>query len=302
MVYRVIQSGLPRGVVQDTPNPLIQGLDSAASTLLDLGPKLAQIDLQKRRLANEETMQQADLADRADRRASAGRAEQLQNVQSAPSQFKSTPSPFINAVAGRAEQEQAMKGLQPEGWNDRQTATPQELFQSPYAAAFGDRTPSPANDAYQRYLDEHNAKIRGTEAKATAAEGLPAYRQQKLGIDQQNADTNEVRADSAKQVVVDRMSPAAKAKMQNEYEDIDRDYSAELHRIQEEESFWGPGSKRSAQFATQRQQAAANRTQRKGEVADRYLGGGSQPAPAAPPAQTPSAPSSLPPGWTIKQH
>lgn len=116
MTVRVMSAGLPTTRYEDQSSPVLDGLGHAAQTLLELGPKLGQIKLERDRLALDQQRENRASSQQTFEEGRQSVADESARVKAAPGNFTSTPSPYNNALAEQTQTENASKGIAPTGY------------------------------------------------------------------------------------------------------------------------------------------------------------------------------------------
>jgi len=121
-----MSAGLPTTRYEDQGSPVLYGLGRAAQTLLELGPKLGQIKLEKDRLALDK-QREGRVQHSADVQESRqAQADERAQIEAAPGNYRNTPSPFNNALAEQTETVNAAKGIRPSDYQEGLPRTPQK--------------------------------------------------------------------------------------------------------------------------------------------------------------------------------
>jgi len=116
MTVRVMSAGLPTTRYEDQSSPVLDGLGHAAQTLLELGPKLGQIKLEKDRLALDQQRENRAQNQQGFEQGRQTVADQRTQIEAAPGAYHNTPSLYDNALADQTETANATKGIAPTGY------------------------------------------------------------------------------------------------------------------------------------------------------------------------------------------
>jgi hypothetical protein len=256
MTVRVMSAGLPTTRYEDQNSPVLDGIGRAAQTLLELGPKLSQIQMEKDRLAldqqREQRVQDRDLYERGRQ----GVLDQRAQIKEAPSAFRATPSLADNALAEQVETENAAHGIRPSNYTEGLPRTPQQgVPLSGFAAALDEKAPlnpfvtapmapEPDRGALYDKLGAINAQNELSHKPVQSREGATyedtmriknvpidklnkgqEYRDKALGIKGRMADIAQERVDNQNNNAETRHDLDNTRALQAAYEAIDRKYA-----------------------------------------------------------------------------
>jgi len=321
MPVRVMQVGLPTSRFQDPSSPVLDGIGNAASTLLQLGPELGRIKLEKDRLALEQSRESREQKQSENQMSRQAEQDQMNRVKEAPGNFTATPSPYMNALAEQQQTENASKGIRPSpyvGANEHPAAppsvwSPREVGaemqnetqasplrpapqKSPYDHVFDSNSTNPQDRASSTYSDwlKNRQLMQGKIGAQINDIGLRGEERTRTNdIRQQNADTAQNRADA--------IDPMKRAQMQGEAAALKDRYDRAMHSLDIEVQ-QGVGRNRAAQIQAERDRLDAAHTENMKNLFGKYAGIGQPQQDTAPQPQQAPTTGGLPPGWNVQVH
>lgn len=276
MTVRVMSAGMPTTRYEDQSSPVLDGIGRAAQTLLELGPKLGQIKLERQRLDMDKQREQRFADNDAFEHGRQNEQDTMHKIQAAPGAYAGSPSPFQSSLAEQQQVEDATRMIPPAGYQEGlpHKAVPQVPIKG-YAAALDNPPKNPytaytdlgeLNDQNEMshkpvqtragsvYEDTKQLKSAATNIAGRKLDSLQAYRDSMLPIKQQTADAATERAGNVDAGREQKLKIQVQNGLRQEFAHIDNKYKPsgfdmrnEAEKVQDEKK------------ATAEKQAAAAR-------------------------------------------